>query len=287
VNCREYIDHFLSAHADGELTGVQLRQAQAHVAACRECAVRLTEERALKSLVNKYAGHVEAPSAVRAKLLSLLAEEAARGEGAMASGTDAERGLLRDRGVRALRRPAIWIPLSIAACLALAFITARGLGLYPRDSVDIVYHPGGNPEFDTAVAYYDKFDHRFDPNVPSATYGQIAAAYVDAHMPGYLWNFNGSGLTLVGGRLDKLPDNRTVTFTFYRGAGMSLLCTRYKVAEFSPPPGPVREVDDHLFYSYYGYSICYSYSPIGHFVCLLITRQPVKQLLDSVEYAME
>ncbi len=73
-------------------------------------------------------------------------------------------------------------------------------------------------------------------------------------MPGYLWNFNGSGMTfLVGGRLDKLPDNRPVTFTFYQGSGMSLLCTRYKVHEFNPPPGAVREVDDHLFYSYYGY----------------------------------
>jgi hypothetical protein len=287
VNCRKYIDHFLSAHADGELTGADLREAEAHVASCQECAVRLAEELALKALVHRSAGHVEAPSAVRAKLLSLLAEEAARGEGAMASGTDARRGFSRDRGIRALRRPAIWIPLSIAACLALAFITARGLELYPRDSVDIVYHPGASPEFDTAVAYYDKFDHHFDPNVPSQSYGQIAAAYLDAHMPGYLWNFNGSGLTLVGGRLDKLPDNRTVTFTFYQGAGMSLLCTRYKVAEFNPPPGAVREVDGHLFYSYYGYSICYSYSAVGHFVCLLITRQPVKQLLDSVEYAME
>lgn len=287
MNCRDYIDHLLSAHADGELTGAELREAKAHVASCRECATRLAEERALKSLVSRYAGHVETPSPVRAKLLSLLAEEAARGEGAMASGTDTVRDSSRDRGIRALRRPAVWIPLSIAACLALAFITARGLGWYPRDSVDVVYHPGGNPEFDTAVAYYAKFDHHFEPNVPSQSYGQIAAAYVEAHMPGYLWNFNGSGMTLVGGRLDKLPDNRPVTFTFYQGSGMSLLCTRYKVHEFNPPPGAVREVDDHLFYSYYGYSICYSYSPIGHFVCLLITRQPVKQLLDSVEYAME
>ena len=52
-------------------------------------------------------------------------------------------------------------------------------------------------------------------------------------------------------------------------------------------PGAVHEMDDHLFYSYYGYSICYSYSPVGRFACLLITRQPVKQLLDSVEYALE
>ncbi len=224
---------------------------------------------------------------MRAKLLALLAEEAARGEGAMASGSDPHRGPSHQRGLRALRRPAIWIPMSIAACLAIALVAIQGWGPFARDTVDVVYHQGGNPDFDTAVAYFEKFNHRFDPNVPSKSYGEVAGAYVDAHMPGYIWNFNSSGLTLVGGRLDTLPDRRLATFTFYKGANASLLCTRYKVPEFNPPPGPVREIDGHLFYSYYGYSICYSYSPVGRFVCLLITRQPVKQLLDSVEFAME
>ncbi len=287
MKCREYIDRFLSAHADRELTGAELREAEAHVASCTDCAARLRDERTLKTLVRRHAGPVETPSAVRAKLLALLAEEAARGEGAMASGSDPHRGPADQRGLRALRRPAIWIPLSIAAAFALAFITARGLGLYPRDEVQVAYHPGGNPDFDTAVAYFEKFDHHFDPNVPSGSYGDVAGAYVEAHMPGYIWNFNSSGLTLVGGRIDKLPDRRPATFTFYKGPNASLLCTRYKVTEFNPPPGAVREIDGHLFYSYYGYSICYSYSPVGRFACLLITRQPVKQLLDSVEYASE
>ncbi len=287
MNCHAYIERFLSAHADGELTGAELRDAEAHVASCTECAARLRDERTLKSLVRRHAGPIETPSAVRAKLLTLLAEEAARGEGAMASGADMHRGPAHQRGLRALRRPAIWIPMSIAAVFALAFITARGMGLYPRDEVRVVYHPGGNPDFDTAVAYFEKFNHHFDPNVPSHTYSEIAAAYVGANMPGYIWNFNSSGLTLVGGRLDKLPDQRPATFTFYKGANDSLLCIRYKATEFNPPPGTVREIDGHLFYSYYGYSICYSYWPVGRFVCLLITRQPVKQLLDSVEFAME
>ena len=62
-----------------------MREAEAHVASCQECAARLAEERALKSLVHKHAALVETPSAVRAKLLALLAEEAARGEGALAT----------------------------------------------------------------------------------------------------------------------------------------------------------------------------------------------------------
>ena len=44
-------DTFLSAHADGELSGAELREADAHVASCKECARRLTDERALKVLV--------------------------------------------------------------------------------------------------------------------------------------------------------------------------------------------------------------------------------------------
>ncbi len=287
MNCREYIDDFLSAHADGELSGAELREAEAHVASCKECATRLAEERAMKSLVRIGAGQVETPSPVRTRLLALLAEEAARGEGAMGSEPGAHRGPSRERGLRALRRPAIWIPTSIAAALLIGLIAVRGF--FPRDGVNVVYHQGGSPEFDTAVAYFDKFDQHFDPNVPSDTYGDIAGAYLDAHMPGYIWNFNGSGLTLIGGRLDRLPDKRLATFTFYKSArtSVSLLCVRYQVRGFDPPPGFVHAMGGHLFYSYYGYSICYSYSPIGHFVCVLITRLPVKQLLENVEYASE
>ena len=243
----------------------------------------------MKSLVRIGAGIVETPSPVRARLLALLAEEAARGEGALGVDSGAHRGPTRERGLRALRRPAVWIPMSVAATLLLAFISVRSLGLFPHDQVNVVYRQGGSPEFDTAVAYLEKFDNGFEPNVPSDTYGDIAGAYLDAHMPGYIWNFNGSGLTLIGGRLDRLPDKRLATFTFYKSARTSdsLLCVRYQVRGFNPPRGAVHQMGSHLFYNYNGYSICYSYSPVGRFVCVLITRQPVKQLLESVEYASE
>src|SRR5271166_1228046 len=171
---------------------------------------------------------------------------------------------------------------SVAAGLALAFVAARGFGLYPRPDVTVVYRPGGVPEFDIAAAYLDKFNQGWAPNVPSNSYGAVSYAYVCAHMPGFIWNFNGSGLTLMGGRLDKLPDGRPVTFTYYKGEHRSLLCTRYKVTDLDAPPGAVRDLGGHLFYRYHGYSICWSYSPIGDFVCVLITRQPVEQLLETV-----
>jgi hypothetical protein len=286
LNHRKYIDDFLSAHADGELTGAELREAEAHVASCPECKARLDQERALKALVRKHAGQIETPSEVHTKLMALLAEEAARGEGALEQKSDSLRGPSRERGVRTSRRPAVWIPLSIAACL-IAFISARQLGFLGGDSVRVVYHQGGVPEFDIATAYLAKFDRGFRPNVPSNSYRDVAGAYMDAHMPGYLWNFNGSGLRLVGGRLEKLPDGRMATFTFYKGSGHSLVCIRFKTSSDQMPPGAVHAMAGHSFYSYYGYAICYSYSPVGNFVCLLVTHQPINQLLESVEYASE
>ena len=90
-------------------------------------------------------------------------------------------------------------------------------------AVHVVYHhPAESRNSIPRSPISQKFDHHFNPNVPSNSYGDIAGAYVDAHMPGYIWNFNSSGLRLVGGRLDKLPDGRTVTFTFYKGEGNSL-----------------------------------------------------------------
>lgn len=284
MNHSEYIDQFLSAHADTELSGDELREAEAHVASCAECAARLAEERALKALVHRH-GQVSMPSAVQARLMTMLAEEAARGEGALGPKPEAQRARSYERGLRRLRRPAIWIPLSFAACLAIAIVGARQRGYLGGDAVHVVYHPGGYAEFDVATAYFAKFDRDFHPNVPSDSYGDVAGAYVDAHMPGHLWNFNGSGLHLVGGRLDKLPDGRLATFTLYKGGGNSVMCIRYKARTDRLPPGVVREADGYLFYSYNGYSICYSYSPIGNFICLLVTRQPVKQLLENIEYA--
>jgi len=279
VDCREYIDNYLSAHADGELSDAELRDAQEHVSSCKSCATRLAQERQLKILLRKYAAKVATPSEVRERLLTRLADEAAGG--------DANAGQTRSRRVSAIRPPAIVIPLAIAACLAAALVMVRGFGLVRHEKIVVVLHPGGSPEFDLAIANFERFNKRFEPNVPSSTYGDIAAAYVDAHMPGFIWYFGQSDLKLMGGRLDKLPDGRTVTYTFYKGETGAILCERYKVSDPNPPPGAVHAMGDHQFYNYYGYSICFSYSPVGGFACLLVTRQPVNRLLESVEYASQ
>lgn len=268
MECRDYIVNLLSAHADGELGGSELRRAEEHVARCERCRARLADERELKAVIRRSVRRIEAPAQVREGVLRALDQEAAA------------------RNVSKLRRPAVWVPLALAASIALVFVSVRTLR-NPVESEQVTMHPGGVPDFDVAIAKFESFNRRFRPNVPSDSFGDIAGAYVDAHMPGYIWNFNGSGLQLIGGRLDKLSDGRAVTYTFYKGDGAAILCMRYKVSDAAPPAGAVQEIGGHLFYTYYGYSICYSYSPVGDFVCLLVTHQTINELLQSVVVASE
>jgi hypothetical protein len=267
VECRDYIANLLSAHADGELSGSELSRADDHVKRCERCRARLARERELKAIIRRSVRQVPAPAQVREGVLGAIDREFARHK------------------VSWLRRPALWVPMAIAASIVLTVVSVRVLHTPVEQQVTL--HPGGVPDFDLAIAKFESFNRAFKPNVPSDSFGDIAGAYVDAHMPGFIWNFNGSGMRLVGGRLDKLSDGRSVTYTFYKGGDSAILCTRYKVTDATPPAGAVQAVGGHLFYTYYGYSICYSYSPIGNFVCLLVMHRPVDELLQTVVVASE
>src|SRR5713226_8917523 len=97
MECAEYIENHLSAHADGELTADEEREVSAHLEGCANCRAALEEERELKRLLKARAQAVRAPEHIRAKLVASL---------------DAA-------GRRASRRRApsasVWLPLAIAA----------------------------------------------------------------------------------------------------------------------------------------------------------------------------
>src|SRR5271156_3698519 len=79
LDCGTYIENFLSAHADGELRGDELRAAQEHLAGCTECSARFEEEVALKKLLREQLATLKTPAAVRERLLAALdAEESAQ-----------------------------------------------------------------------------------------------------------------------------------------------------------------------------------------------------------------
>lgn len=271
MNCTEYITAYLSAHADGELSGDELRRAQEHAGGCARCSRRLAEERQLKALVRKHAGAAALPAHLRERLSRALDEESHGRAG----------------GIARLRRPAVWIPVAIAASVAIAIVLVRGIAIEPGGQPTHVAAHTGVADFDYAIAKYDAFTRGFHPNVPSSSFAEVGEAYSDAHMPGFIWDFHRSGIDLRGGRLDKLPDGRKVTYTFYAGRGGSILCMRFRVPNLVPPPGAAQVMADHYFYRYGDYVVCASYSVLGDFTCLLVSRAPLDQMVQNIMIASQ
>jgi hypothetical protein len=50
----------------------------------------------------------------------------------------------------------------------------------------------------------------------------------------------------------------------------------------SAPIGAVDWLGTRSFYIYKGYTICLTFYPAGHFVSILVTRMPIRQLLRDV-----
>jgi hypothetical protein len=265
VDCGAYIDNYLSAHADGELSGDELRAAEQHVAGCDACRARLAEERAIKTLVRERAGLLRTPVQVRSGIAEML--KSASGE-AIGGG----RGPSRRGALATLRRPRVWIPAAAAAAAVLAFMIVRSR----------TTNEARVPLFDVAIESYDRFEQRFDANVPSDSPASISDAYMDHKMPGYLWNFGPSGYRLVGGRLEMLPDGRQVAYTFYSAADGHILCTYLKASILAPPQGVRHRTDSHFYYVYRGHSICLSFYPGGKFICILVSRRPFDAFLRDI-----
>lgn len=78
MECRKYVDCYLTAHADGELTRKELCAAAEHVDVCARCHERFGEEKDLKELLRRRLGMVQAPPGLRVRTERALAR-AARG----------------------------------------------------------------------------------------------------------------------------------------------------------------------------------------------------------------
>jgi len=261
VDCGIYIEKYLSAHVDGELSADELRAAEEHLAGCADCRARFAEERAVKALMRERARMPRTPAMVRGSILAALdaAERREREAGA-------------DRPKRSpMRRARLWVPVALAAAAMFAFVMLRG-GASPAHAIT---------PFDVAVEHYAKFAVDFEPTVKSNSLPDISSAYMDHHLPGILWNLQPSGYKLVGGRVEYLHDGRPVAFTYYRGDTGSILCTYMKAPGFEPPPGATRMTGVHNYYQYKGYSICLSY-PRGEYICILVSRRPMNQFLDDI-----
>src|ERR1700740_799642 len=79
MNCEEYVDQFLSAHADAELSGPEQRTVEEHLRGCYRCRDLLAEEQALKVHIGRHAGTVKAPADLRLRIRAALGDAAERG----------------------------------------------------------------------------------------------------------------------------------------------------------------------------------------------------------------
>jgi anti-sigma factor RsiW len=282
LDCGTYIQNFLSAHVDGELSRDELRAAEEHLAACpTDCLRRLEDERALKHALHEHFAQVRVPSQVRVRIdhvLATIQEEDLRESraGRIPSATPS----FRPRWFG----PRFWAPTAIAALLIVGLIGWRIASTPSSEEVaqeEGSPQPGAIPMFELAAHHLDNFDKGFKANVPSDSARDISDAYLSHKMPGYLWNFGPMGYQLVGGRLEELQNGQMAAFTYYHGERGGILCT-YMHLSGVMPAGAIHENESHAYYSYKGYSICLSKYPRGDFICLLISRRPMPEFMETI-----
>jgi hypothetical protein len=142
------------------------------------------------------------------------------------------------------------------------------------------------PDFDLAIASYDRSLRDFHPNVPSASIDTVLTAYIENGMPAYMWDFGPEGFKLVGGRIERLPDGTPLAYTWFRGSHHGVMCLFRKVAVFIPPGATHQERDHMLFYRYKGFSVCMiNVGSYGNFVSVIVAPMPMKDFIALVTTA--
>jgi hypothetical protein len=316
VDCLEYIREHLAAHADNELSPSQKSAAEAHIGECERCRSRLIRERALKQAIRQQVRLSRAPAGLRLWIRSALNETPVT-----TTSTSAGVGGLHRYGQRShalssrervqpstTGRPhhaRTWISIGVTASLLLLLALVTDRLIRPPEAVA----NASVPAFDVAISKYQQFSREFQPNVPPEAYSgddgmlyawvmdrnsvqrvaddapesdDISRSYRNVDMPDDLFDFSAVGYHIAGGRVDRLPDGRPVTYTMYQGDAGRIVSLCFSDSTMAAPIGEVDWVGMRSFYSYKGYSICLSFYPTGHFVSILVTQMPVEQLLREV-----
>ncbi|MBF6560391.1 MAG: zf-HC2 domain-containing protein [Candidatus Binataceae bacterium] len=318
MECQEYIDEYLAAHADGELSPDQRRAVGVHLGGCAICRARLIEERSLKALVRQNAGIVKVPADVRLRIRAALGDAA---EAELAAPSDparrperadrdaAARRPLFARDAAQMRQPMLWAPIGLAATILVIVAISAGLGSRGTRA------PGAAtvPAFDAAIGKYLADERNFVPNVPaeafanddgsvyawvenrdsvqristeaSDVFNDVARSYREANMPDDIFNFAEAGYQISGGRIDHMADGSPVTYTLYAGDAGTILSICFRDSSMAAPIGAINWLGMRSFYAYKGYSICLSFYPTGHYVSILVSRMPADQMIRDVAMA--
>jgi hypothetical protein len=210
VNCSEYIEQYLSADADDELSVAERQLVEQHLRDCAECRARRAEERAVKASIRHHLGIVRTPADVRLRIRAALGELAEReslrpslierarvlpapGSRRRASRTLVERrgpalistddaALRREGSVRRwlatqLRRATYLAPVGFVIIL-LAGATVLFRAAFNGTSEEAArgyWHPV--PSFDFAIDRFNQLSQSFSPNVPAEAFSRDNGAY--------------------------------------------------------------------------------------------------------------
>ena len=262
MDCQEYIERFLSADVDGELSAEEASAVSQHLAGCPNCATRLASEREFKAFLRKRVPITSAPDDVRRRIVAELDRSA--------SPSFADR-------IRALTPVLRWAPAAIAAVLIVMVVLSR------------FSQTPAVPAFDEAIASFTAFQGKFVPNVsanPSLALGQPGHHYDEwireqIGVSVSAWNFDKLGYRFVGGRADRSWDGRAVVYTLYKGPNGQIVCAFQRFANFPVPPGGQTVNRVHHFYRYKGMSVCLTIE--GDMVCILTCRMPLDDFIHAIK----
>jgi hypothetical protein len=204
MNCDEYLERWLSAHADDQLSGVEWHLAEEHVRACHQCHVRMTEEHAVKASIRRYAGIVKAPADVRLRIraaLGELAEHAPHPKTIFAGFREssarqpftmlrraAKPGVHRYQAAYPPGAMRLWLalqlkraqyiaPVAVVVILLAAATVVSRITFRSMSGQTVPDYQRSIPAFDFAVDRFNQLSQEFSPNVPPEAFSQDGGAY--------------------------------------------------------------------------------------------------------------
>ena len=176
------------------------------------------------------------------------------------------------RGWNGIGRQSL-VSLGVALSVAIAILVPRA-GLQSTLAI---------PDFDLAIAGYQRSLAGFRANVPSGSIDEVVTAYVERGMPAYMWDFVPQGFPLVGGRFDRLRDGTPLSYTLFRGPRGGVLCIFKRTDAFIAPLFAHQEKRHLLFYRYRGYSLCLiNVGGYGNFLSVVVAPMPMQEFMSLV-----
>ena len=251
---RQYIEEYLSADVDGELSATERQAVAAHLATCADCRRRQDDERAFKALLRQRIPIVAAPPELRRGIIAAV-----------------DRETSRPLSVRRFGRRKLWLNALGALAAASVLVAVIFKGMSPPQPA--------NRGFDAVVKDYLSAERSFASNPALGSLPDLALALAIEFGVPYVWDFSSLGLTLAGARIEHLPNGNPVAYALYKGQRGSILCINFRRLDYKFPSGG-EELRGVRFYKYQHINIGIVH--YGSVYCYLVTRLTPAQIAPAV-----